>query len=238
MLNAAFFVCGFHVAFIGIHLVSYGGDIGIAKGPAQFALALIGLFNIVGSLAAGYLGSRYPKTYLLTWIYALRAVSITAFLLVPTSTATFIAFGATIGILWLSTVPLTGGIVASQFGTTHSGTLFGIVFLSHQLGAFTGVWLGGELTDRVGSYAPVWWIAVALGVVAAVLHLGINEGPAPQPPPVRAGHLRLNPAGGMAAVMLTVGGLAAVQPTNSKTVSDGDDEMAAYLCVLHPVDGG
>ncbi len=179
MLNAAFFVCGFHVTFIGIHLVSYAGDVGVSERSARFALALIGLFNIIGSLTAGYLGSRVSKSALLSGIYGLRAISITAFLLIPASATSFIAFGATIGLLWLSTVPLTGGIVASQFGTTHSGTLFGIVFLAHQIGSFTGVWLGGELAERPGGYTTVWWIAVALGVMAAILHLGIDEGPVP-----------------------------------------------------------
>jgi predicted MFS family arabinose efflux permease len=184
LLNAAFFVCGFHVTFIATHLVSYAGDLGVGDGPASTGLAVIGLFNIAGSLVAGYLGGRYLKSRLLSVIYGLRAVVIAAFVLVPASDATVVAFGALIGLLWLSTVPLTGGIVASQFGTTHSGTLFGVVFLSHQLGAFIGVWMGGELADRAGTYAPVWWIAVALGVFAAVLHLMIDEGPAPQPPVV------------------------------------------------------
>ncbi len=195
MLNAAFFVCGFHVSFIGIHLVPYGGDLGISGSSARNALALIGLFNIVGSLIAGYLGSRFPKTHLLAIIYGLRAVSITAFLLVPVSGITFVLFGATIGLLWLSTVPLTGAIVTSQFGTTHSGTLFGIVFLSHQLGSFVGVWLGGELADQPGGYTTVWWMAAGLGVVAALLHLGIDDGPVP-PPPVRDDRATtLSPAG-------------------------------------------
>jgi predicted MFS family arabinose efflux permease len=236
MLNAAFFVCGFHVTFIGIHLVAYGGDVGVSEGNARFALALIGLFNIIGSLVAGFLGSRFRKTYLLSIIYGLRAISITAFVLLPATTTTFIAFGATIGLLWLSTVPLTGGIVASQFGTTHSGTLFGIVFLSHQLGSFTGVWLGGELADRPDGYTTVWWIAVGLGVLAAVLHLGIDESPAPQPPAAGDRRIVLSPAGGVAAVMLTVGGVAAVQPPRAM-VADGTGEVLSHLCVLHPVDG-
>ncbi len=234
MLNAAFFVCGFHVTFIGIHLVSYGGDVGVPEGNARFALALIGLFNIIGSLAAGFLGSRFRKTYLLSIIYALRAVSIAAFVLIPATATTFIAFGATIGLLWLSTVPLTGGIVASQFGTTHSGTLFGIVFLSHQLGSFTGVWLGGELADRPDGYTTVWWIAVALGVVAAVLHLGIDEGPAAPPPVGGDRRIVLSPAGGMAVVMLSVGGAAAIHPGPAQA-ADGSGELLPYICLLHPV---
>ena len=203
LLNAAFFVCGFHVTFIATHLVSYARTVDIDGGVASTALALIGLFNVAGSLIAGYLGSRVPKTYLLSVIYAGRALIIAGFMLLPISDASVVIFGAAMGVVWLSTVPLTGGIVASQFGTTHSGTLFGIVFLSHQMGAFVGVVAGGVLADRTGSYSLVWWIAVALAVAAALLHLLIDERPAPPAPEPVVGVRRLAPAG--AAVVIVLG---------------------------------
>lgn len=203
MLNLAFFVCGFHVTFIATHLTSYAEDVGQTREVAATALALIGLFNIAGSLSAGALGGRYSKSKLLTIIYGARAVVLTGYVLIPTTATTTIVFGALIGLLWLSTVPLTSGIVVSQFGTAHSGTLFGIVFLSHQIGAFAGAWMGGTLADRVGSYDPVWWIAVGLGVLAALLHLMIDEGPQPDVP----ARSRVIPAplSGAAAVVTLVG---------------------------------
>ena len=152
LLNMAFFVCGFHVTFISTHLPAYVSDLGLGAAIGATALALIGLFNIFGSLAAGALGGRYSKTRLLSIIYGSRALVIAVYVLLPASSATTIAFGATFGLLWLSTVPLTSGIVTGQFGTLHSGALFGIVFFSHQVGAFTGVWMGGELFDATGSY--------------------------------------------------------------------------------------
>ncbi len=233
MLNAAFFVCGFHVTFIATHLVSYAKDVGVTAGAATTGLALIGLFNIVGSLAAGYLGSRRPRTYLLSIIYGLRAVVFTVFLLLPKSSVSIIVFGAAMGVLWLSTVPLTGGMVAAQFGTAHSGTLFGFVFLSHQMGAFIGVFMAGVLADRTGSYLTVWWIAVGLGVAAAVLHLFINEKPAPEAPVRVAGAGRFAPAGaaGAAAVIVVAGAAAALatEPFDADSA-----EMASAFCVLHP----
>ncbi|MFN0029712.1 MAG: MFS transporter [Acidimicrobiales bacterium] len=230
MLNAAFFVCGFHVTFIATHLVSYAKDVGVAGGAATTGLALIGLFNIIGSLTAGYLGSRRPRTYLLSIIYGLRALVFTVFLVVPISAASVIVFGAAMGVLWLSTVPLTGGIVAAQFGTAHSGTLFGFVFLSHQIGAFIGVYMAGVLADRTGSYLTVWWIAVGLGVGAAVLHLFINEKPAPEPPPRAAGAGRFVPAGA-AAVLVVTGAAAAIA---AEPLDADSAEMASAFCVLHP----
>ncbi|MEM7325437.1 MAG: MFS transporter [Actinomycetota bacterium] len=203
MLNLAFFVCGFHVTFIATHLTSYAEDVGQTREVAATALALIGLFNIAGSLTAGALGGRYSKSKLLTVIYAGRAVVLAGFVLLPASRTSTIVFGALIGLLWLSTVPLTSGIVVSQFGTTHSGTLFGIVFLSHQVGAFAGAWMGGSLADSAGSYDPVWWIAVGLGVLAALLHLMIDEGPQPEAPPT--GRLAAAPLGGTAVLALLVG---------------------------------
>lgn len=179
LLNLAFFVCGFHVTFIATHLASYAEDVGQTRNLAAVSLSLIGLFNVAGSLAAGWLGGRFSKTKLLTGIYSARAIVIAAFILAPVSPTTIVFFGAGMGLLWLSTVPLTSGIVASQFGTAHSGTLFGIVFLAHQIGAFIGAWIGGASSVRFDSYLPSWWVAVGLGIMAAVLHLMIDEGPQP-----------------------------------------------------------
>lgn len=241
LLNAAFFVCGFHVTFIATHLTSYAEELGQSRGVAATALALIGLFNVAGSLAAGALGSRYSKTRLLSIIYAARAVVITAFVLVPPSPAAIVAFGAAIGLLWLSTVPLTSAIVVGQFGTAHAGTLFGIVFLSHQLGAFAGAWMGGSLTDRFGSYDPVWWVAVALGIFAALVHLVIEEGPAPQPPPPVPGTA---PILGPATVVVITAGLAIGSTVASASGAGADDGFggsaddrapSAFFCPLHPV---
>ena len=251
LLNAAFFVCGFHVTFIGTHLVSYAGDVGVTATAATAGLAIIGLFNIAGSLGAGYLGSRFSKTRLLSIIYAMRAVVILVFLLVPASDASIVVFGAAIGVLWLSTVPLTGGIVNTLFGTTHAGTLFGIVFLGHQLGAFVGAWMGGELADRSGTYVPVWWIAIGLGLFAAVVHLLIDERPVP-PAPVQGGApIGLAPAGA-AALALMAGTAALFHPamagaddmeeesTSSASTGpaavSGGDRPALLFCVLHPID--
>jgi MFS family permease len=174
-LTSGFFVCGFHVAFIATHLPAYLVDNGIAPATAAWALALIGLFNVIGSYSAGILGGRYSKKYLLSSLYLTRAVAIAAFVLIPLSTLSVWMFAAAIGLLWLSTVPLASGLVAQIFGTRYMATLFGIVFLSHQAGAFLGVWLGGYLFDSTGSYGLVWWISVALGVIAAILHWPIDE---------------------------------------------------------------
>ncbi|MCP5028450.1 MAG: MFS transporter [Actinomycetia bacterium] len=234
LLNLAFFVCGFHVTFIGTHLASYAEDVGQTRRVAATALALVGLFNIMGSLGAGVLGGRFPKSRLLSIIYASRAIVIAAFVVIPSTTTTTVVFGAAMGVLWLSTVPLTSAIVAQQFGTAHAGTLFGLVFLAHQIGAFLGAWMGGTLADRAGSYDPVWWIAVALGVMAATLHLFIDEGPQPEPPPaVRAVP---SPVGGVAALILAVGitaGLSLGSPRPAEAQPPGLPP-AAY-CVLHPV---
>ena len=225
LLNAAFFVCGFHVTFIGTYLPRYGEDLGHA-GTATTALALIGLFNVFGSLAAGALGGKYSKTKLLGGIYAARAIVIAAYIALPASSTMTLIFGAAIGLLWLSTVPLTSGMVTEQFGTTHSGALFGIVFFAHQLGAFAGAIGGGWAHDRYGSYDLVWWIAVALGVAALLIHLSIEEGPIPDPPPAHAGGGGLLPAGGLASFMLVVGVSAALLPALS---TDRAHELLA-LC--------
>jgi predicted MFS family arabinose efflux permease len=179
-LTSGFFVCGFHVAFIQTHLPAYLTDAGIAAAVGAWALSLVGLFNIVGSYVSGMLGGRYSKKYLLSSLYLARAVAIAVFVLVPMSETSALVFASVMGLLWLSTVPLTSGLVAQMFGLRYMATLFGIVFFSHQMGAFTGVWLGGYLFDTTGSYDVVWWVGVALGVLAAVLHFPIDERPVEQ----------------------------------------------------------
>lgn len=174
-LVAGFFVCGFHVAFILTHLPPYLKDVGVPASVAGWSLALVGLFNIVGSYTAGVLGGRHSKKWLLSVIYLGRAIVITIFVLTPPSAASVLIFAAAMGLLWLSTVPLTSGLVAIMFGPRYMATLFGIVFLSHQVGAFFGVWLGGRIYDATGSYDLVWWFGVALGVFAALVHLPIAE---------------------------------------------------------------
>jgi MFS family permease len=175
LLTAGFFVCGFQVAFITAHFPAYIGDIGIEARYAGMALALIGFFNIWGSLASGIIGQRYSKPYLLAYIYIGRSIAVTLFLLLPQTPTSVIVFSAVMGILWLSTVPPTNALVAIMFGTRHLGLLGGLVFLSHQIGSFLGIWLGGYLFDRYGTYDPVWWIGVALGLFAAVVHWPIQE---------------------------------------------------------------
>lgn len=175
LLTAGYFVCGFQLLFIGVHMPSYLKDQGIAPHVASYSLALIGLFNIFGTYAAGVLGQRLPKKNLLAFIYLARALTISAFLLVPLSAMTVYVFSALMGLLWLSTVPLTSATVAQIFGTAHLSMLGGFVFFSHQIGSFMGVWLGGFLFDRTGSYDLVWYIAIALGVMAALVNLPIKE---------------------------------------------------------------
>ena len=179
LLVSGFFVCGFHVAFITTHLPPHLTDSGVSPGIAAWSLALIGLFNVVGSYGAGVLGGRGSKRRLLSGIYLSRAVVLTLFIALPKSPAVVLAFAAAMGILWLSTVPLTSGLVAVMFGTRYLGTLFGFVFLSHQIGAFLGIWLGGVAYEQTGSYAPVWWAGVALALVATALHWPIAERRAP-----------------------------------------------------------
>jgi len=174
-LIAGFFVCGFHVAFILTHLPPYLTDLGIPAAVAGWSLALVGLFNIVGSISAGILGGRRSKKWLLSGIYFARAVVLAVFLMVPPSATSVLVFAGTMGLLWLSTVPLTSGLVAQIFGPRYMATLFGIVFFSHQVGAFLGVWLGGRIYDATGSYDLVWWVSIALGLFAAAIHLPIDE---------------------------------------------------------------
>ncbi len=175
LLTSGFFVCGFQVAFITAHFPAYISDIGIDARYAVIALALIGFFNIVGSLGSGFIGQRYSKPHFLAWIYIGRSILVTAFLLLPQTPTSVIVFAVLMGLLWLSTVPPTNGLVAIMFGTRHLGMLGGIVFLSHQIGSFLGVWLGGYLYDLFGSYDPVWWLGVLLGLFAAVVHWPIQE---------------------------------------------------------------
>ncbi len=180
LLTAGFFVCGFQLAFTSVHFPAYIKDQGLSAGVGALALALIGLFNIPGSFMAGMAGQRWSKHYSLSLIYACRAIATIAMLLLPKTETVILVYAAVQGLLWLSTVPLTSGIVAQVFGTHYMATLFGIVFFSHQLGSFLGVWLGGYLYDRTGSYDGVWWLSVALGVFAAAVHLPINERPLPR----------------------------------------------------------
>ena len=177
LLTAGFFVCGFHVAFIATHLPSFLSDNSVSKMAGATALAMIGLFNIFGSYLFGFLGDRLRKKYLLSLLYLSRAVVITIFLVIPISNLSAIAFGCAIGFLWLAMVPLTSGIVAQIFGVRYLSTLYGIVFFSHQIGSFLGVWLGGRIYDMVNSYDTVWVLAILLGVAAAILHLPITDQP-------------------------------------------------------------
>jgi MFS family permease len=180
LLVSGFFVCGFQLAFITVHLPPYLAEHGISKEMAGIAMGAIGLFNVAGSYASGMIGGKFQKRVPLSLIYVLRSIAITAFILLPiTATSTFI-FTATMGLLWLSTVPLTMGLVTVMFGTRYMATLYGFVFLSHQVGSFFGVWLGGRLYDQFGSYNPVWWMSVALGLFAAMVHLPIREQRSPQ----------------------------------------------------------
>jgi MFS family permease len=175
LLASGFFVCGFHIAFISVHLPPDLTDQGFSKGLAAWALSLIGLFNVIGAYTSGILGGQYPRRLLLSGIYLARGAAFTLFLVVPVSTASVLVFSATIGLLWLSTVPLTSGLVALMFGTRHVGMLFGVVFLSHQIGAFAGALLGGTIYQRTGSYDTMWVLCILLSVFAGLIHLPIRE---------------------------------------------------------------
>ncbi len=175
LLVSGFFVCGFQLAFITIHLPPYLKEQGMTGEFAGTAMALIGLFNVVGSYASGVIGGRGEKRVPLSFIYLLRSIAIAGFVLMPVTQMSTLAFTASMGLLWLSTVPLTMGLITVMFGTRYMATLYGFVFLSHQVGSFFGVWLAGWLYDIYGSYDVVWWLSVALGVFAALVHLPIRE---------------------------------------------------------------
>jgi len=177
LLTLGFFVCGFHVAFITVHLPAYVKDLGMDPLIGAYCIALIGIMNIIGSIGSGIAGQKWSKKYSLSTIYLGRSVVTLALLMAPKTPLVLLLFAGAMGILWLSTVPLTTGIIAQVFGIRYMATLFGIVFVSHQLGSFMGVWLGGRIFDETGSYDGMWWASVALGIFAAIVHLPINEKP-------------------------------------------------------------
>jgi MFS family permease len=186
LLVLGFFTCGFQLAFVTAHLPSYLADRGISAEIGGWTLAIIGLFNIVGSLGAGWLATFLPKRYILSFIYFSRAISIVAFIMVPATATTTLIFGAVTGLLWLSTVPPTSGLVVVMFGTRWLTMLFGFAFFSHQVGGFLGVWLGGVVFERTGSYDTVWWLSVLFGVLSAIINLPIVEKPVLRPVPAAA----------------------------------------------------
>ena len=177
LLVSGFFVCGFHITLVGTHIPTYVIDRGLESWTAAAILSLIGLFNIFGSLTSGYLSTKMSKKIILSAIYSLRGLSIILFIFLPASNINSFIFGASFGFLWLSTVPATSGIVAHMFGTKYLGLLYGIVFLSHQIGSFFGAYLGGLFHDLYGSYDYAWYLAIALSVFAAIIHLPIKEQP-------------------------------------------------------------
>ncbi|MCG8510401.1 MAG: MFS transporter [Rhodospirillales bacterium] len=176
-LTTGFFVCGFQVVFVAVHLPAYLVDIGLDASTGATALALIGFFNIVGTYACGALGGRYSKKWLLSGLYLVRALVIAVFLLAPKTELSVLMFASALGLLWLGTVPLTSGLVGQIFGVRYLSTLFGVVFFGHQLGSFLGVWLGGFVFDRMGSYDAVWWASIIFGILAALIHMPIAEAP-------------------------------------------------------------
>jgi MFS family permease len=186
LLVLGFFTCGFQLAFITAHLPAYLKDAGLSAAVGGWTLAVIGLANAFGSLGSGWLSTRMSKRWLLAWIYFGRSLAIAAFILLPASPVSSIAFGIAIGLLWLSTVPPTSSLVMLMFGTRYMAMLYGFAFFSHQVGGFLGVWLGGELYEIYGNYSLVWWLSIALGVASALINLPIKErpverGPALQP---------------------------------------------------------
>ena len=175
LLVIGFFVCGFHLAFINVHMPAYLVQCGLSPDVGSWSIAIIGLFNIAGSLSAGYLGGKLPKQLLLSAIYFLRAVAIAGFVFFPVTPLTAYIFAAAIGFLWLSTVPLTAGLVSLFFGPRYMGMLYGVAFMSHQIGSFVGVWLGGYVYDATGSYSLVWYLGILLGLASAAINLPIKE---------------------------------------------------------------
>jgi MFS family permease len=177
LLVLGFFTCGFQLAFITVHLPAYLADRGVSSQTGGWVVAAIGLFNIMGSLSVGWLQNKYPKRYILSLIYFARALSILAFISFPISTFSAIVFGAATGLTWLSTVPPTSALVALMFGTRWFATLYGFAFVSHQVGGFLGVWLGGVVFEQFGSYTPIWWLSILFGVLSALINLPIVERP-------------------------------------------------------------
>lgn len=176
-LTTGFFVCGWQIGFVAAHLPSFLSDYSLPASVAATALAIIGLFNILGTFTAGMLGTRMRQKHVLAAIYFLRALTFAVFMLMPKTVPVVMGFAAAVGFLWLATVPLTSGLVAHIFGVRYMATLYGIVFMSHQVGSFFGVWLGGKLFDRTGSYDAIWWGSIILGLAATALHLAINDRP-------------------------------------------------------------
>jgi len=183
LLTTGFFVCGLHVAFIATHLPTYITDIGLTTKVGSWALALVGLFNIIGSFTAGYLGGKFSKKNLLAFIYIARSAVIAFFVFMPPSPAMALFFGSAIGLLWLGTIPLTSGLVVSFFGAKHVTMLYGMVFLSHQIGSFFGAWYAGYIYDLTGSYQIMWSIAIAAGIFASAINFSIGT-PKPQAPAI------------------------------------------------------
>ena len=196
LLTAGFFVCGFHVSFIGLHLPPYIADnaVGMTLGGREitplelggWAIGLVGLFNIAGSIMWGWLGGHFPRKDMLALLYALRALGFLVFLLLPLSATSVLIFAATLGFLWLGTISLTSGLVGYIFGPAYMGMLYGIVFFSHQLGSFVGGWGAGRLYDIQGDYNWMWWISIGLGLFAAAMHWLIREQPVPRLSPAPA----------------------------------------------------
>src|SRR5277367_3658581 len=181
LLVLGFFTCGFQLAFVTVHLPAYLSDRGISSSTGGWVIAAIGLFNIIGSLSVGWLQNVFPKRYILSVIYFTRALATVAFISFPITTFSAIAFGAVSGLTWLSTVPPTSALIALMFGTRWFATLYGFSFVSHQVGGFLGVWLGGIVFEKFGSYTPIWWLSVLFGVLSALINLPIVEAPVTRP---------------------------------------------------------
>lgn len=186
LLFWGYFTCGFQVMFIALHLPSYLVDKGLSSSLGAVAIAIVGLFNVLGSLAFGWLGGRYSKKYLLAGLYLMRSLVVAVFILLPLSPASVYVFSAFLGLFWLSTVPLTQGLVGHIYGLRYLGMLTGVVFLGHQMGSFIGTWMGGKIFDATGSYTLAWWLIIGSGVYAALMHLPIREVPLAAPELVRA----------------------------------------------------
>jgi MFS family permease len=186
LIHAGFFVCGFHVMFIATHLPSYLADKNLPASTAAMALAYVGIFNIFGSYFWGVMGDRFNKRHVMSALYLMRTIVIAAFVTLPVTEQTAAIFGGAIGFCWLGTVPLTSGLVRQIFGSRYLSTLYGLVFFTHQVGSFLGAWVGGRIYDYYGSYEPIWWSTVVLALIAALIHLPINDKPVPRLTMVKA----------------------------------------------------